>query len=96
MTESGKCRSRYFSLLRGCRLDSSCVKRVEVNSETMCAMKCMKTEWCHATNFIITNELNCELFNEAEVGSGQIIKDESAVYYSSLTLTVEGKYHYVY
>ncbi|XP_028398661.1 uncharacterized protein LOC114522223 [Dendronephthya gigantea] len=87
LTESHKCSSRYFSLLRGRRLKSSYVERIKVESPIMCAMKCMKTEWCQATNFISdTGKFICELFNATKVGSGQIINDESAVYYFSLAV----------
>ena len=48
----------------------------------MCVMSCANEEWCQAINFINSGEINnCELFNESQVGSGEVIKDEISVYY---------------
>ncbi len=63
-------------------LQATPVKRVSIGREIVCVMRCANEEWCQAINFINSGELNnCELFNERQVGSGEVIKDELSVYY---------------
>ena len=86
LSQSEKCFSTYLKNLQGHNLTSTPVERILMEQEILCVMRCINEKWCQAVNYIDNGQLkHCELFNEQQVRSGQVVQDELSVYYEALT-----------